>query len=86
MSYIAGTEPANWSFNGNKATVRVSHVEGQIQQVLNHFKDYVGSANVLHRELLEQTARQREENERRALQEAIAEEERRQRILNCLKI
>ena len=86
MSYITGTAPANWSFNGNEATVRLSHVESQIQQVLNHFKDYVRSANVLHRELLEQTARQREENERRALQEAIAEEERRQRILNSLKI
>jgi serine/threonine protein kinase len=86
MSYIAGTEPANWSFNAIEATVRLSHVESQVQQVLNNFKDYVRSANVLHRELLEQTARQREENERRALQEAIAEEERRQRILNSLKI
>ena len=86
MSYIAGTEPANWSFNGNETAVRLGHVESQVQQVLNHFKDYVRSANVLHRELLEQTARQRDENERRALQEAIAEEERRQRILNSLKI
>lgn len=86
MTYIAGTEPANWAFNGNEASVRLSHVESQIQQVLNHFKDYVGSANGLHFELLKQAASQREENERRTLQQAIAEEERRQRILNSLKM
>jgi serine/threonine protein kinase len=86
MSYIAGTEPANWNFRGKEATVTIRHVEGQVQQVLDHFKDYVRGANTLYRELLEQAALQREESEKRELQQAIVEEERRQRILNNLRI
>ncbi|SRR6266566_2457318 len=86
MSFIPGTEPANWSFDGKEAQVTISHVEGYAQQVLNHFKDYVGSANAAYREYVENAARQQEENERRALQQQIAEEENRQRILSQLKI
>jgi hypothetical protein len=85
MSYIAGTEPANWRFTGKEATVRVGHAESQAKQVLNNFRDYVRGANALYKEVLENTARQLEENEKRALQQKIAEEERRQRMLKNLR-
>ncbi len=85
MSYIAGTEPANWRFTGKEAMVRMGHVESQAKQVLNNFRDYVRGANALYKEVLENTARQLEENEKRALQQKIAEEERRQRMLKNLR-
>jgi serine/threonine protein kinase len=85
MSYIAGTEPANWRFTGKEATVRIGHAEGQAKQILNNFRDYVRGANALYKEVLENTARQLEENEKHALQQKIAEEERRQRMLKDLR-
>ncbi len=85
MSYIAGTEPANWRFNGREAMVRIGHAESQAKQVLNNFRDYVRGANALYKEVLENTARQLEETEKRALQQKIAEEERRQRMLKNLR-
>jgi serine/threonine protein kinase len=85
MSFFPGTEPANWSFSGNEAKVMIGHIEGYAQQVLNHFKNYVSSANAAYREHMEHAAHQREENERRALQQAVAAEEKRQRILSQLK-
>jgi serine/threonine protein kinase len=85
MSYIAGTEPANWRFIGKEAGVRIGHAEGQAKQVLNNFRDYVRSANALYKEALENAARELEEAEKRGLQQRIAEEERRQRMLKNLK-
>jgi serine/threonine protein kinase len=85
MSYIAGTEPANWRFAGNEAKVRIGHAENSAKQILNNFRDYVRGANVLYKEVLENAAKQTEENEKRALQQKIAEEERRQRLLKNLR-
>ena len=85
MSYIAGTEPANRKFNGKEAMVRIGHAESQAKQVLDNFRDYVRGANTLYKEVLENTARQLEETEQRTLQQKIAEEERRQRMLKNLR-
>jgi len=88
VTFIAGTEPANWRFKGKEAMVmgHRSHIDMNAQMILNNFKDYVQSANELYRQHLEETARQREENERRAIREKIAEEERRQKIRSKLTI
>jgi len=86
MSFIQGTEPANWSFHGNQASVPINNMERYAQQVLNHFKNYVASANAAYREFVENTAHRQEENERRALERQIAEEEKRQRILSQVKL
>jgi serine/threonine protein kinase len=87
-SSFQGTEPANWRFFRTEAIATVPRhlLDRYAQTIVDHFKNYVASANAVYRQLLEQQARQREEAEKRAVQEAIAEEERRQRILQNLKI
>jgi len=85
ITFIHGTEPANWRFSGNEAMVGLSNVESQAKQVLNHFRDYVTGANALYKESVELAALKLEEDQKRALAQQIAEEERRQRILKSLK-
>jgi hypothetical protein len=87
MTYLPGTEPANWQFRGNEASVSLySHQEGNAQMKLNNFKEYVRGANDIYRHHVEVVARKREEDERLALQQRIAEEERRRRLLGNLKV
>jgi eukaryotic-like serine/threonine-protein kinase len=86
--FFGGCEPPNWSFSGTEASVSPPrHVlDTAAQHIVDHFKSYIESANVAYRQQLENHARQQEEAEKRTLQERIAEEERRQRILQNLKI
>lgn len=86
MTFFRGTEPANWTFSGKEARVVIHHIEAYAQQVLNHFKNYVDSANATYRQFVENAARQSEENERRTLQQRIAEEEKRQQLLSQLRV
>jgi serine/threonine protein kinase len=87
LTYLAGTEPANWQFRGNEASVSLyPHLEAQAQMILNNFKEYVRGANDVYRQHVEAIMRARDETERRALQQRISEEERRRRLLGNLKI
>ena len=56
------------------------------QNIIDLFKSYVDSANMKFRQNLENESRQREEARRRDLQQQIAAEERRQRILGPLRV
>jgi serine/threonine protein kinase len=85
VSFIIGTEPQSWIFRGKQASVHVGHIETSAQLVLNNFKNYVQAANTLYKEFVEQSALRQEKDERAALRERIAQEERRQKILNDLK-
>src|SRR6266567_417375 len=78
-SFVAGAEPANWKFDKKEAVVALHthRIEAEARSVLKHFDSYVDHANSLFREHLENIARQREEAERRNLQERIEEEKRR---------
>ena len=87
-SSLPGTQPANWSFNGTVASVCPPQqvLDSYAQQVVNHFKQYVEGANAGYLRSLEREARLREDAEKSALRQRIVEEERRQRILQNLKI
>ena len=87
-SSMDGSAPANWDFSGEQASVRLAQhiLDTYFQRVIDHFKNYVQQANKDYSANLEQAARLTEENERRALQQQVEQEERRQRILSSVKI
>jgi serine/threonine protein kinase len=86
FTFIQGSEPINWVFQGDTASVRLDRdlIDRSTQQIIGFFKDYLQKANQAYRQYLEVSALQREKNDRRALQASIAEEERRQRLLGSL--
>ncbi|HVS86612.1 MAG TPA: serine/threonine-protein kinase [Candidatus Acidoferrum sp.] len=87
-TFVQGAEPANWNFTRDEARVRVHprHLELEAQMMLDYLKQYVQSANTTYLQHLEFAVRQREADQRRTLQEEIAQEQRRQRIISKLKI
>jgi hypothetical protein len=87
-AFVQGAEPANWKFIRDEARVRVQprRLELEAQMILDYLKQYVQSANTTYRHHLEYALRQREEDQRRSLQEQVAQEQRRQRILGKLKV
>jgi hypothetical protein len=87
-AFVAGAEPANWSFTRDQARVRIHprRLELEAQMILDYLKQYVQSANATYLKHLEWAVRRHEEDQKQSLQEQIAQEQRRQRILNKLKI
>jgi hypothetical protein len=87
-AFVQGAEPANWNFIRDEARVRVyaQRLELEAQMILDYLKQYVQSANTTYLQHLEFAVRQREADQRRSLQEEIAQEQRRQRIIGKLKI
>jgi hypothetical protein len=87
-AFVQGAEPANWNFIRDEARVRVQprRLELEAQMIFDYLKQYVESANATYLKHLEYAVRQREENQKRSLQEKIDQEQKRQRILSKLKI
>jgi len=87
-TFVQGAEPANWNFIRDEARVRVQprRLELEAQMILDYLKQYVQSANATYLKHLEYAVHQREENQKRSLQEKIDQEQTRQRILSKLKI
>jgi serine/threonine protein kinase len=86
-NFVQGAEPANWNFIRDEARVRVQprRLELEAQMILDYLKQYVQSANTTYHQHLEFAVRQSEADQKRSLQEGIAQEQRRQRILGNLK-
>lgn len=88
IAFMQGADPSRWQFDRDTASVRLPRdmIERYVQTIVDHFKDYVQKTNAAYREFREASARQQEENEKRRLQETIAEEERRQKIRKSVSI
>lgn len=83
-SSVMGCGPESFRIQGNKAVAHVS--DHSVQNVVNHFKNWLPVATNVHRQRLEQAA-QRAENQRRdELRRQKDAEERRLRILQNTKL
>ena len=71
-------------FDDNKARNTIE--ERYVQKLVNHFKEYIESANELYKTIIHRHKKKQEEEERHRLQAKIEEEERRQRILKSVKV
>src|SRR5258708_7185272 len=87
-TFVEGAEPANWNYIRDEARVRGQprRLELEAQMILDYLKQYIQNANTRYLQHLEFAVRQREADQKRSLQEKIAQEQRRQRIIGKLKI
>jgi hypothetical protein len=83
-SAILGKGPEDFSFSGD--TARILARENEIQDIINHFKDWLPKANRKYQEMVAHEKRLEEERQRQQLQAEIAEVERHQRILQNTRI
>lgn len=84
VSYIMGTQPSSFQFQGD--TARIGIEERNAQTIINQFKPWLGMATHEYQKKLNDLA-EREERERRdALTQKIALAEQRERILKSLKV
>jgi len=82
FSFFPGFEPRLFKFTENKAIIAAREPD---RREVDLFKDYVSKANDAYFALLRNEQRQKEEAERKRLQEEIEEEERAQRLRQSLK-
>lgn len=80
---IIGKGPRMFRFKGDVAEIPANKSDAQI--LVNHFKDYLVSANKEYAVEVEADRRKETERRRLELQRAIAEEEKRQKLLNSLQ-
>jgi len=83
-SFTFGCEPAMFSISNDRATIQAR--ENDIQLIINHFKSWLPLANKKYEEMIRRDKKDYEDNERRKLQQEIAEREKRLRILKSIKI
>lgn len=85
-AFVAGAEPINWRFDKKEASASLhpQRLESEARSVLNHFDNYLETANSSYLQILKNRARQREETLRRDLQTEVEGEQRRLRILRKL--
>lgn len=77
-------EPEAFSISGNKAVIPAR--EGEVQQIIDHFKQWIPQANHKYAEILRREKAEAEVRQRKQLQAEIEEQERRQRILKSVKL
>lgn len=80
-----GYGPERFSFSKNVASIG-SPSEGQVQSLIDCFKDWVKGANREYERRVVAEKRRQEQEEKRELEEEIREEEKRQRILRDTRI
>lgn len=83
-SNIMGKDPGAFSFSGK--TARINAREQEIQDIINHFKNWIPAANIKYVETIRKEMNEVAENERKRIQKEIEEQERRQRIIKNVKI
>jgi serine/threonine protein kinase len=80
-----GCGPHTFTFYEDQATQQ-GVGEQDAQGVVNRFKDYLDSANQGYKNFVQKKQKRKEREERERLEAEVKEEEKRQRILNNLKI
>jgi serine/threonine protein kinase len=81
---ILGAGPSDFDFQEDKAMLLAE--ERAVQQIIDHFKDYVDMTNRTYREELVILVRNWEQEQRQRLELQIDEAERRARILKSVKL
>jgi hypothetical protein len=83
LSYPSGLSPQNFEINGTTVELRAD--EKTAGAALDYLNRYIQGATSGYKRKLEEERIRREENDRRAIQNQIDEEEKRQRVLGILK-
>lgn len=84
FSYIQGYSPLEFTFHRDSATIQVP--ERLVQKITDHFNNYLAKCNNYYKEILISEKEKFEREEKIRLQNAIEEEERRQRIIKNTRI
>jgi hypothetical protein len=84
-TYLPGTEPVNFNFKGNIASVPV-HQGYDPQVILNNAKTYINLANEQYKAETIREHQRKLAKSREALRKRVKEEEHRREILGRLKI
>jgi hypothetical protein len=83
-SFMDYARPELFSFSGEKASIRAR--EPEVQQIINHFKAWLPTANRVYEGMVRREKQEAEEQQRKQLQREIEEQERRQRIRASVRI
>jgi serine/threonine protein kinase len=83
-SSLLGKGPETFQFQANTASVGAE--ERQVQDIINHFKNWLGPAHQLYIDKKKRELREAEDRRRRAVEQEIEERERRRRVLSSVKI
>lgn len=83
-SAVYGKGPEAFYFKEEKATINAN--EHEVQNIINHFKQWIPMANRKYEEIVRVEKHNQEAEERKALQQKIRNEEARQRVLQSVKI
>ncbi len=81
---VWGKGPETFLVNGNTASVSAS--EGQVQPIIDHFKQWLPLINRKYKEIVVYERNQQEARARQQLQAQLAEEERIQRIRKSIRV
>jgi serine/threonine protein kinase len=84
FTYVTGKRPENFDIFGNRASIRAE--EQDVQQIVNHFKDWLPTANRLYAQMIRNEKQEEEERQHREMQKEIEELERQKRVKASLRI
>ncbi len=83
-SSVWGKGPEVFTFSENRA--RISAAEHEVQDIINHFKDWLPRATAKYREILERERRDAEERQRAQLRAEQEELERQRRMRQAIRL
>jgi serine/threonine protein kinase len=83
-SSVWGKDPASFRISGKEAVVAAEARE--VQQIIDHFKNWLPQANSVYAEKIRDDARRAEEEERRRLRSQVAAAELRARVNETIRI
>ena len=83
-SSLWGKEPQKFTFRGDRAVIPAR--ENEVQQIIDHFKDWMPKANKRYEELLLKEMGEQQARERRKLEAEIVANEARARLKKRIKL
>lgn len=83
-SSLLGKGPEMFNIHGDKAVIGAT--EKQVQDIIDHFNDWLPKANKVYEQRIRREKEQAEEEQRKELERQIAEQEARQRVLKNIKL
>jgi serine/threonine protein kinase len=83
---LMGKGPEQFSLSNAGNSVCIPAQESEVQQIINHFKDWLPNANRVYAEMIRGEKQEADQRQRKQLQQQIEDQERRQRILASVRI
>lgn len=81
---VLGKGPQQFGWDNGRAVIQAT--EEEAPEIAKYFKEYVNSANAAYVELVNKKKQQREEHQRQNLKQQLEKEQRRQRVLQKIKL